>query len=173
MMKLKLIRFSTGEDDTNGLLFNEDDCTTMAFTIEDEYRKNKVMHETRIPAGEYKIGLRSEGGFHSRYQKRFNNPDSKYFVSSDFHKGMLCIYNKPDWVIENDGKKFQYILIHTGNTDDHTSGCILVGDSAELNRYRKNGSVGNSIRTYTKVYPIIRDAILSGEEVTLIVENKG
>lgn len=172
-MKLKLIRYSTGEDDTNGILMNEDDCTCLAMTIEDEYRKDKVMHETRIPAGEYHIKLRNEGGKNEKYKKRHNDPSSKYFVNADFHKGMLCIFNRPNWKLENDGKSFQYILIHSGNTDDHTSGCLLVGDSAVLNRYGKEGSVGNSIRTYMRIYPIIRDALLAGEEVTLTVENIG
>jgi hypothetical protein len=172
-MELKLIRYSSGTDDTNGILMNEDDCTCLAMTIEDEYRKDKVMHETRIPAGRYQIKLRNEGGKSEKYRKRHNDPNSKYFVSANFHQGMLCIFNKPNWVLENSGKKFQYILIHSGNDDDDTSGCLLVGDSATLNRYGKDGFVGNSIRTYMRIYPIIRDMILRGNEVWLTVENIG
>ena len=41
------------------------------------------------------------------------------------HKGML------PWVQDVPG--FEYILIHTGNTDEHTSGCLLVGDTQQQN----------------------------------------
>ena len=38
----------------------------------------------------------------------------------DFHKGMLCVTNAPDWKLENNGLTFQYILIHIGNKDDES-----------------------------------------------------
>jgi hypothetical protein len=173
-MELLLQRFSSGNDDTNGLFYNLDDCTTMAFTIEDEHREKKVKHETRIPAGVYKIALRNEGGYSAKYQKRFSDPSSKHFMGEDWHKGMLCVFNAPNWKIEdpNDDDVWQYILIHCGNDDDDTSGCILVGESAVLNKYRENGSIGNSVATYKKLYPVIRDALLSGEDVTLTVRDE-
>ena len=31
----------------------------------------KVYGETRIPAGTYKLKLRTEGGYHQKYSKRF------------------------------------------------------------------------------------------------------
>ena len=38
---------------------------------------------------------------------------------------------------------FEYILIHCGNTDEHTAGCLLVGDSQENNQITKDGFIGN------------------------------
>ena len=61
-MKLEVLRVSSQKDSTNGLLF---DVTTdrkfLCYTLEDEYRDDKVMHETRIPEGTYKVTLRKVG----------------------------------------------------------------------------------------------------------------
>jgi hypothetical protein len=83
------------------------------------------------------------------------------------HKGMLAIYNSPDWKIVNAGMTFQYVLIHTGNTDEHTAGCLLLNDGLDGVNF-----VGNSsVNAYKRIYPIIRDAILAGEEVTITYED--
>lgn len=126
---------------------------TLCGNIEDQGRPSgeKVIHETRIPEGLLKIGLRSEGGYHNRYLKKYGE---------DFHKGMLCIYNAPDWKIILDGKEFQFILVHTGNTDDHTSGCLLPNFSIDF----ANSIGGRSADAYEMLYPILRDAILESEE---------
>ena len=152
-MKLEVLRFSNGEDSTSGLLF---DVTTervfLAYTLEDEYRDNKIAGETRIPDGVYKIGFRKEGGFHSKYKKRFPS----------IHKGMLQV---------NDVPGFDFILIHCGNTDEHTAGCLLVGDSQVNNMVQKDGFIGESTQAYKRIYPPIAEALESGEEV--IITYKG
>ena len=68
-MKLVVLRYSSQSDSTNGLLFEEKNSGLdfLCYTLEDEEREVKVMGETCIPNGTYKIGLRTEGGFHSRY----------------------------------------------------------------------------------------------------------
>jgi len=152
-MRLEVLRFSNGEDSTSGLLF---DVTTervfLAYTLEDEYRDNKIAGETRIPDGIYKIGFRKEGGFHSKYKKRFPS----------IHKGMLQV---------NDVPGFDFILIHCGNTDEHTAGCLLVGDSQVNNMVQKDGFIGESTQAYKRIYPPIAEALESGEEV--IITYKG
>ena len=65
----------------------------------------------------------------------------------------------------NNVPNFEYILWHTGNTDESTSGCLILGDSQTSNLVQADGFVGSSVNSYKKVYPIVRDAILSGEEV--------
>ena len=50
-MKLDVVRTQFGADATNGLLFV--DSVFEAYTLEDEIRDVKVMHETAIPLGEY------------------------------------------------------------------------------------------------------------------------
>ena len=149
-MKLKVLRISSGSDSTNGLLFKEDQDGShfLAYTLEDEYREEKVYKETRIPAGTYKITLRTVGGYTKKYEKRFK----------DIHKGMLWIRDIPN---------FEYILIHCGNTDEHTAGCLLVGDSQTNNQIEKNGFIGKSSQAYTRIYPNIADAIENEEEVLI------
>ena len=106
------------------------------------------MAETRIPSGTYNILLRKEGGFHARYTKKYGS----------MHKGMLHVQDVPN---------FQWILIHTGNTDEHTAGCLILGDSQENNILVKDGFIGRSTQAYKRVYPIIASALESGEEVTI------
>ena len=106
-LKLQVLRYSSAKEDTLGLLFDiTDKRRFLAFTLEDEFRKEKVKHETRIPAGTYAIEFRTEGGFHERYLKKYKSP---------FHRGMLHLQDVPG---------FEYILIHSGNHDGHTSGCL-------------------------------------------------
>tara|TARA_X000001382_G_scaffold43929_1_gene29659 strand:+ start:326 stop:802 length:477 start_codon:yes stop_codon:yes gene_type:complete len=148
-MKLEVLRFSSGKDSTSGLLFDvSNDRQFLAYTLEDEYRDNKVYSETRIPAGTYKIRLRTEGGFHAKYSKRFQ----------DIHKGMLHIVDVPG---------FDYILIHCGNTDEHTAGCLLVGDTQNNNMVEEDGFIGRSTAAYKRIYPSIAEALEQGKEVTI------
>ena len=158
-MNLEVIRFSSGTDSTNGILFetiqqgNEIDgifkqTKFLAYTLEDEQRNEKVFGETRIPNGTYKLGLRKVGGYHAKYSKRFPH----------IHIGMLHVLDVPG---------FEYILIHCGNTDEHTAGCLLVGDSQENNQITTNGFIGKSTQAYKRIYPRIAEAIDCGENVTI------
>tara|TARA_R100001015_G_C4632386_1_gene195894 strand:+ start:1899 stop:2363 length:465 start_codon:yes stop_codon:yes gene_type:complete len=148
-MKLQVLRFNSQSDSTNGLLFDVTNGTKfLCYTLEDEKRDVKVMSETRIPAGKYKILLRKEGGFHARYTKKYGS----------MHKGMLHVQDVPN---------FKWILIHTGNTDEHTAGCLILGDSQENNTLVKNGFIGKSTQAYKRVYPPIAKALENNEEVTI------
>ena len=152
-MKIEVLRTSSQSDSTNGILYkvNADESREfLAYTLEDEEREEKVMHETRIPSGTYNITLRTVGGFHAKYAKRFK----------DIHKGMLWVRDVPN---------FEYILIHCGNTDEHTSGCLLVGTTQTSNKDKKNknGFIGRSTQAYFDVYPSIAEALEAGEEVTI------
>ena len=141
-MEIDIVRYNSQDDFTDGLFLNNGDF--QVHTLEDEFRNKKVYGETRIPNGRRKIELRTVGGFHERYLKKFG---------SGFHKGMLWIKDVPG---------FEYVLIHIGNDEDDTAGCLLVGMS---NNADKKGFIGGSVEAYKKIYPIIRDAILKGEDV--------
>ena len=148
-MKLEVLRISSESDSSSGLVFDVTNGRKfLCYSLEDEYRDEKVMHETRVPAGTYQILLRKEGGFNAKYTKKYG----------DFHKGMLHVQDVPG---------FEYILIHTGNTDEHTSGCLIVGDSQENNQLMKNGFIGKSVQAYKRIYTPIADALENGEEVTI------
>jgi len=149
-MKLEVLRFSSQEDSSSGLLFEVSELGRkfLCYTLEDERRALKVKGETRVPAGTYNIKLRKEGGFHARYTKKYGG----------FHRGMLHICDVPN---------FEWILLHTGNTDEHTAGCLIVGDSQENNIIIKDGFIGKSGNAYKRIYPAIAKAIELNEEVTI------
>jgi len=149
-MKLEVIRFSSQKDSTNGILFEvvEGKRNFLCYTLEDEHREEKVSGETRVPSGTYEITLRTVGGFHSRYTKKYG----------EMHKGMLWVRNVPG---------FEYILIHTGNTDEHTAGCLLLGDSQQNNAIKSDGFIGSSVQAYKRVYPRVAKALESNEKVTI------
>lgn len=148
-MKYEVLRISSGKDATSGLLFeiSQNKRTFLAYTLEDEQRDVKVWGETRIPAGRYKLELRTEGGFHNRYLNKYGNT---------FHKGMIHVQDVPG---------FEYILWHTGNTDEHTAGCLILGNTQTNNRIAKDGFVGNSVDAYKFVYPRVAAAIEAGLSV--------
>ena len=144
MKRLRLYRYASGIDDTLGLLFDMSDGWPefLCYTLEDEHREEKVYGETCIPAGTYQILLRTEGGFHQRYSSRF----------AGIHRGMLWLQGVPG---------FDHILLHVGNDDDDTAGCILVGDRATSN-VTKDGTVGASVQAYRRIYDPVATAIASG-----------
>ena len=148
-MKLEVLRISSQSDSTNGILFDTTNGRKfLAYTLEDEYRETIEKVETRIPAGTYKIKLRKEGGFHGRYTTKYGS----------MHKGMLHVQDVPG---------FEYILIHTGNTDEHTDGCLLVGNTQTENIGTKDGFIGASGDAYKRIYPPIAKALEDGEDVEI------
>ena len=148
-MKYEVLRISSGKDSTSGMLFEVDNNTRtfLAYTLEDEQRDVKVWGETRIPAGTYKLKLRKEGGFHTRYLAKYGDT---------FHKGMIWVQDVPG---------FEYILWHTGNTDEHTAGCLILGNTQTNNRIAKDGFIGSSVDAYKFVYPRVAAAIEAGLDV--------
>ena len=150
-MKLDVVRTQFGKDATNGMLFVN--SIFEAYTLEDEVREVKVMSETAIPLGEYEIKFRNIGGFDTKYKARYG---------STFHKGMLELQDVPN---------FKYILIHTGNTDQHTAGCLLIGETQQDLDKGKDGFVGGSGDAYKKFYPKVRDALIAKEKVTIKYSN--
>ena len=154
-MRLELYRYSSQKDSTLGILFLVDDETNkkdfLCYTLEDAKRAIKVYGETRIPEGTYKIEYRKEGGYHNKYTKRFPN----------IHRGMLQLMDVPN---------FNYILIHCGNTDDDTDGCLLLGNVISQN-ITKDGFLGQSTDCYKRVYPIISDILDSQKHLSIKIIN--
>lgn len=144
---LKLLRLAGSKESTIGILYidGQPEC----FILEDEYRKEKLKGETRIPAGTYEITLRTEGGTHAKYK---NHSDQEIKM---MHIGMLWLRNVPN---------FEYILIHIGNTDDDTEGCLLPGQNCTINSYAE-GAVQQSTAAYKFLYPKISKRLKAGEKV--------
>ena len=145
-MKLTVVRTQFGTDATNGMLFV--DGIFECYTLEDQYQAVKVMHETCIPEGTYNIEFRRTGGFHEKYKKRYGNA----------HYGMLHLQDVPN---------FTYILIHAGNTDEHTSGCLIVGETQQDLDISDDGFIGHSGKAYSKLYNKVSKDLLLGKSVSI------
>lgn len=141
---INVVRHTSNSNETlSSIYFNGE---LVCHGLEDQQQNFKVMGETRIPAGKYKIGIRDVGGFHTQYSKRFK-----------FHKGMLQILDVPE---------FEYILIHVGNDDDDTAGCLLVGAGSVV---ANDGTItiSNSVVAYTRLYNKVIESAIAG---TLSIE---
>lgn len=146
--KYYLKRFHSGKDATLGMITREGGMF-VCFTLEDEYREIKVPGETRIPAGNYQIKLRNEGGLATKYFARF----------PEWHKGMLHLQNVPG---------FEWVYLHIGNTDKHSEGCPLVGNTATWTE--TGGVLGNSEAAYKRLYLEFMQWFDKGDMVWLRVE---
>lgn len=144
-MILTLRRFASLPDATLGALHV--DGRFCCFTLEDEHRDIKVAGETRIPAGNYPLKLRTIGRLHDKYAGKFTD-----------HRGMLELVGVPN---------FEAVLIHLGNTERDTAGCILVGDGAIA-----SGELTLSQQAYRRLYAQCSNALLAGEPVSIQVEDK-
>jgi hypothetical protein len=136
-MKLTVVRTQFGTDATNGILLVNG--LFECYTLEDQYQAVKVMHETCIPEGTYNIKFRTVG-------------------DGNTHYGMLHLQDVPN---------FTYILIHAGNTDEHTSGCLIVGETQQDLDISDDGFVGHSGKAYSKLYNKVAKELLLGKEVTI------
>lgn len=118
----------------------------LCFSLEDRHRPPgvKVPGDTRIPAGRYPLAWRKAG----RWAKRM--------MKSAF-PGSLELQGVPN---------FTDILVHAGNTKGDTSGCLLLGRSADFG----NRTVGNSRVAISRVYCRLHPLMDNGG-VDVLIEN--
>ncbi len=130
VITLTVQRIVGTKDSTLGVLYVGK--RAKCFTMEDEWRFPKIKGETRIPAGTYKLRLHDSPRFGARYEAKTG------------HRHLLLLEDVPG---------FTGILIHVGNTEKDTDGCILVGEAATV----RDESIGSSWAAYKRVIvPIIR-----------------
>lgn len=149
-MNLTLLRYSSGVNDTLGLLFidGEFEC----YTLEDEYREVKVKHKTRIPEGKYRIG----------YMESITPLTKKYRDKYSWFDKHIHLKDVPG---------FTSIYIHIGNYDDDTSGCILVGQMTKSNVYQ-DGYVAESTKAYYILYSKLESVLnLGTEEIWITIKD--
>lgn len=148
-MKLILERNWSKETYTIGKLYYIDEdtqakryiCDTLEDTdrrldssmSDDAIKKLKVYAETAIPSGTYQITLNT---ISPKYSKR------KYYKD-------LCGGKVPRLL---GVKGYDGVLIHIGNTNKDTAGCILVGEN------KVKGRVINSTKAFEKLYKILKSA---------------
>lgn len=142
-MKLTLNRIYKGTNYTIGKLYMDGEyfCDTIEdkdrgltdnMTLE-EIKKIKVYAETAIPTGTYNITL---------------NIISPKYKNREPYK-TLCNGKLPRLV---NVKGFDGILIHIGNTERDSAGCILVGEN------KVKGKVINSTETFKRLYKKLKEA---------------
>lgn len=112
---------------------------SMPLTKIKELKKPSI---TAIPKGTYKITL---------------DVVSPRFCTKTFYK-QVCDGKLPRLL---NVKGFDGILIHAGNTDKDTDGCLLVGMNLE------KGKVLKSQETFKELYKLLKDKHDKGEEITI------
>ncbi len=110
----------------------------------DEILSKKIKGNTCIPYGKYEVTLTVTSSKYSNY--------SKYKYATIAKGKIPRILNV---------KGFEGILIHAGNTADHTEGCLLVGEN------KVKGKVINSQATWVKLYELLSKADKAGEPITI------
>lgn len=140
-MEITVKRKFKGNNYTIGSLYIDDKyfCDTLedidrglTDNMTDSYISTvKVVNQTAIPIGSYKVTIT----YSNRFQK------------------LLPLINNV--------KGFSGIRIHSGNTKEDTSGCILVGFNT------KKGKVVNSRVTFNKLFNILQDTLNNGEQVEI------
>lgn len=141
-MKLTLNRRFKAPEYTIGDLYIDGQwfCNTLEDTDRDlsqdmllTYIQNKkIKSQTAIPTGTYKVDMDTVSPKYSNY--------SKYPYAKQFSAKMPRLLNV---------KGFEGILIHAGNTQKDTDGCILVG----INKVK--GQVINSQATWKKLMSVL------------------
>lgn len=153
-MKIEVKRIALKDKYTIGHMYI--DGKFVCDTLEDKVRdlnKNgkfdngevKIPNETAIPYGTYNVTMNIQSLKYSNY--------AKYQYVKKYNAFMPRLQNVPS---------FEGILIHAGNTADHTSGCILVGEN------KVKGQVVNSQKTWTNLMDkYFWPAKLRGEKITI------
>ena len=140
-MELTLHRTFLGNKATEGKLEVDGvyECVTLEDVVRElgEHGEGKVQDNTAIPAGKYKVIIN---------------------MSPRLGKNMMRLLNVPF---------FDGILIHSGNTDVDTKGCILVGQTKDNEDHIHGGSVELPI-----LQAKVQTALDNKEEVWITIINE-
>lgn len=149
-----LQRYSDNGNSTQGLLFRKGHEIPLfkSYTLEDEYRIQKIPGETRIPEGKYEIKKRKSVTPKTvEYRGRY-----PWF---DYHLEILDVPN------------FSNIYIHVGNKEDDTDGCVLVQNEANNNQI-KRGWNSESAKAFKRIYMEMSDYLDKGIRVFIHIKDE-
>ncbi len=143
-MELTLHRVKFYPNRTNGQMYVNGEF--FCFTLEDTVREVegkpveswKIKDETAIPVGKYKVTLEVSGKF------------------------------GPDTMTINRVPGFQYIRMHSGNTENDTEGCIILGYKLADNGIIQSGTTRPAVADLKQV---IRKALDAGEDCWITITN--
>ncbi|MFB1638266.1 DUF5675 family protein [Campylobacter jejuni] len=151
-MKLEIIRRYTGKTCVIGkfkVLCDDDKTLFECFSLEEDKEGLESGKDLRIPEGVYKLKRHS----HSRFENTLRS------ITKKDDDAMINVYN-------DEVPASRAILIHWGNTDKDTQGCILLG----LTKDNNNESVGQSRQACKEFYDLMYGKDLSNISLEIVNE---
>lgn len=144
-MEIIVRRLYKKEDYTIGKLYINGvyECDTLEDKVRDFNNEQKVYGRTAIPYGKYEVTLNVQS---PKYANK-----SSYIWCGGYLPRLI---NVPH---------FDGILIHSGNTAEHSSGCILVGEN------KVKGMVLYSMETLKRIYAKLKSASNRGEQIWITI----
>ncbi|ELE9064401.1 hypothetical protein RBX76_000273 [Campylobacter coli] len=151
-MKITINRRYTGKTCVIGkfkVLDDDDKILFECFSLEEDKEGLESGKDLRIPEGNYNLKRHSP----SRFENTLRN------ITKKNDDTMINVYN-------DDVPSSRAILIHWGNTDKDTQGCILLG----LTKDNNNESVGQSRQACKEFYDLMHGKNL--EDIKLEITNE-
>ncbi|ENT7283254.1 DUF5675 family protein [Campylobacter coli] len=149
-MKIKIIRRYTGKTCVIGKfkVFDDDDKLLLeCFSLEEDKEGLESGKDLRIPEGNYNLRRHSPSRFENTLRSITKKDDDT----------MINVFNEK---VPFD----RHILIHWGNTDKDTQGCILLGLSKDNN----NESIGQSRQACKEFYDLMYKQDLSKIQLEIV-----
>lgn len=148
-MKLEIIRRYTSKTCVIGkfkVLGDDDKILFECFSLEEDKEGLESGKDLRIPEGNYNLKRHSPSRFENTLRSITKKDDDT----------MINVYN-------DDVPSSRAILIHWGNTDKDTQGCILLG----LTKDNNNESVGQSRQACKEFYCLMYNKDLSNIKLNI------
>ncbi|ELL3462255.1 hypothetical protein RVR35_001849 [Campylobacter coli] len=149
-MKIKIIRRYTGKTCVIGKfkVFNDDDKLLFeCFSLEEDKEGVERNKDLRIPEGIYDLKRHSPSRFENTLRSITKKDDDT----------MINVFNEK---VPFD----RHILIHWGNTNKDTQGCILLG----LTKDNNNESIGQSRQACKEFYDLMYKQDLSKIKLEIV-----
>ncbi|EJY7312162.1 hypothetical protein OHD94_001827 [Campylobacter jejuni] len=149
-MKITINRRYTGKTCVIGKfkVLDDDKILFECFSLEEDKEGLESGKDLRIPEGNYNLKRHSPSRFENTLRSITKKDDT-----------MINVYN-------DDVPSSRAILIHWGNTDKDTQGCILLG----LTKDNNNESVGQSRQACKEFYDLMHGKNL--EDIKLEITNE-
>ncbi|HEQ3584668.1 TPA: DUF5675 family protein [Campylobacter coli] len=151
-MKITINRRYTGKTCVIGkfkVLSDDDKILFECFSLEEDKEGVERNKDLRIPEGNYNLRRHTPSRFENTLRSITKKDDDT----------MINVYN-------DDVPSSRAILIHWGNTDKDTQGCILLG----LTKDNNNESVGQSRQACKEFYDLMHGKNL--EDIKLEITNE-
>ncbi|ECK5304581.1 hypothetical protein FRN56_06910 [Campylobacter coli] len=148
-MKIKIIRRYTGKTCVIGKfkVFSDDKLLLECFALEEDKEGLESGKDLRIPEGIYNLRRHTPSRFENTLRSITKKDDDT----------MINVYN-------DEVPASRAILIHWGNTDKDTQGCILLG----LTKDNNNESIGQSRQACKEFYDLMYKQDLSKIKLEIV-----